>query len=96
MGNGHNGDGLSQGEVVSHFTTSSELTLNHGIKSVTADEKKTVIAELHQANRILKKRKARIEVQPTGMEMLDHIVLTFVYAEYKRRKRVSRARSSGG
>jgi hypothetical protein len=75
---------------------SSESTLNHGIKLVTADETKTVIAELHQAKRILRKRKARIEIQPAGIEMLDHIVLTFVYAEYKRRKRVNRARSSGG
>jgi hypothetical protein len=74
---------------------SPESTLNHGMKLVTADEKKTVIAEFHRACHILKKRKARIEVQPAGMEMLDHIVLTFAYAGYKRRERIRRA-SSGG
>ena len=70
--------------------------MNHGMKLVTADEKKTVIAEFHRACHILRKRKARIEVQPAGMEMLDYIVLTFVYAEYNRRERVRRARSAGG
>jgi hypothetical protein len=74
---------------------SPESTLNRGMKLVTADEKKTVIAEFHRTCNILKKRKARIEVQPAGMEMLDYIVLTFAYAEYKRRERVRRA-SSGG
>jgi hypothetical protein len=71
-------------------------TLNHGMKLVTVDEKKTVIAEFHRAHSILKKQKARIEVQPAGMTMLDYIVLTFVFAENKRRERETRAESSGG
>ena len=70
--------------------------LNLGMKLVTTDEKKTVIAEFHRAHYVIKKRKARIEVQPAGMGMLDYIVLTFVFAEQKRRERESRARSSGG
>ena len=70
--------------------------MNHGMKLVTADEKKTVIAEFHRECNILKKQKARIEVQPAGMEMLDYIVLTFVFAENKRRERETRAHSAGG
>ena len=71
-------------------------TLNHSMKLVTTDEKKTVIAEYRRARHVLEKQKARIEVQPAGMGMLDYIVLTFVFAETKRRERVRRARSSGG
>ena len=58
-----------------------------GIKLVTTDEKKTVIAEFHRAHHIIKKRKARLEVQPAGMHTLDYIVLTFVFVEHKRRER---------
>jgi len=65
-------------------------------KLVTTDSKKTVIAEFHRARYLVKKRKARLEIQPAGMEMLDYIILTFVFAEHKRRERESRARSSGG
>ena len=46
-----------------------------------------MIAEFHRAHHITKKRKARLEVQPAGMRMLDYIVLTFVFAEHKRRER---------
>ena len=60
---------------------------NRDFKLVTTDEKKTVIAEFHRAHHIIKKRKARIEVQPAGMHMLDYIVLTFVIVENKRRER---------
>ena len=66
------------------------------MKLVTADEKKTVIAEFHRAHHILKKQKARIEVQPAGMAMLDYLVLTFVFAENKRRERETRAKTGGG
>ncbi|KAF9644778.1 hypothetical protein BDM02DRAFT_843365 [Thelephora ganbajun] len=65
-------------------------------KLVTTDEKKTVIAEFHRAHYFMKRRKARLEVQPAGMHMLDYIVLTFVFAEDKRRERERRANSSGG
>ena len=71
-------------------------TLNYDMKLVTADEKKKVIAEFHRAHYITKKQKARLEVQPEGMDMLDYIVLTFVFAENKRRERENAASSSGG
>jgi len=64
-------------------------------KLVTTDGKKTVVAQFHRAHYIRNKRKARLEVQPAGMEMLDYIVLTFVFAESKRREREARARSGG-
>lgn len=60
---------------------------NRDFKLVTTDEKKTVIAEFHRAHHIIKKRKARLEVQPAGVHMLDYIVLTFVIVENKRRER---------
>ena len=69
------------------FTSPPLSVLNLVTKLVTADEKKTVIAEFHRAHYIMKRQKARLEVQPAGMDMLDHIVLTFVFAEYKRRER---------
>ena len=54
---------------------------------VTADEKETVIAEFHCPNYLIGKQKGKLEVRAEGMEMLDYIVLTFVYVEYKRRQR---------
>lgn len=62
------------------------LTLNYSLKLVTADENKTVIAKFHRAHHFLKKKRARLEVQPAGMEMLDYIILTFVIVENKRRE----------
>ena len=74
-------------------------TLNaiRGLKLVTMDGKKTEIAKFHRARRFpkSKRRKARLEVQPAGMGMLDHIILTFVLAEQIRRKRKRRAQSGG-
>jgi len=60
---------------------------------VTADEK-TVIAEFHRPNYFTNKQKARIDVQPAGMGMLDHIVLTFVFVDQARREREAGARST--
>ena len=94
MGDGRIWDELPQGEFFPPSSTPS--TLNLHMELVTADDNKTVIAEFHPARYIIKKRKARLEVQPAGMEMLEYIVLTFVFAERKRRERESRARSSGG
>jgi hypothetical protein len=68
------------------------LMMNHGMKLFITDEKKTEIAKFYRAHHFRKKRKARLEVQPAGMDMLDHIVLTFVFAESKRRDREARAR----
>ena len=66
------------------------------LKLVTTNEKKKVIAEFHRAHYIMKRQKARLEVQPAGMDMLDYIVLTFVFTEDKRRERERRTRSNGG
>ena len=72
--------------------------VTRAMKLVTTDEKKTEIAEYHRAHHFTRKEKPRLEVQQTGMDMLDHIVLTFVFAENKRREREARARAarSGG
>ena len=94
MGDGRNGDELPQGEFVLHLT--SLLDAEQGMKLVTADEKKTVIAEFHRAHYFRKKQKARLEVHQAGMDLLDDIILTFVFAENKRRERETRARASGG
>ena len=78
---------------VSQLSTSPEsFVLNHGLKLVTTDESKTVIAQFHRAHHFTRKEKAKLEVQPAGMDMLDYIVLTWVFAENKRRER----ESSGG
>jgi membrane-anchored protein YejM (alkaline phosphatase superfamily) len=89
MGDGFDGGKLSQGTFLftPHKHERSVLTSDWGIKLVTTDEKKTVIAEFHRAHHIINKRKARLEVQPAGMRMLDYIVLTFVFVEHKRRER---------
>ena len=88
--------GMSYPKVRILFTSPPLSVLNRVTKLVTADEKKTVIAEFHRAHYISKKQKARLEVQPAGMDMLDYIILTFVFAEQKRREREARARSGGG
>ena len=89
---------LSQGELASHPRPRTPA-LNRGTKLVTTDGKKTVIAEFHRAHHFTRKEKAKLEIQPAGMDMLDHIVLTWVFAESKRRDRETRAKaasSSGG
>ena len=88
--------GMSYPKVSWSSASSVSLMLNYGMKLVTTDEKKTVVAEFHRAHHITKRQKARLEVQPAGMGMLDYIVLTFVFAENKRRERERRAKSSGG
>lgn len=88
--------GMSYPKVRQFPVSPVSLMLNHDIKLVTVDENKTVIAEFHRAHHFIKKQKARLEVHPAGMGMLDYIVLTFVFAEDKRRERERRARSSGG
>ena len=94
MGYGRIWDELSQGEyIIPPFPPSSAL--NRVVKLVTADDKKA-IAEFHRAHHFTKKQKARLEVQPAGMDMLDYIILTFVFAEDKRRERERRAHSGGG
>jgi hypothetical protein len=57
------------------------------LKLVTADEEKKLIAEFHRAHKIMKKEKAKLEVQAAGMHMLDYIILTLVIAEQTRRDR---------
>jgi len=62
---------------------------------VTMDEEKTELAKFHRAHHFTKRQKARLEVQPAGMGMLDHIVLTFVVVECNRRERERGANGSG-
>lgn len=97
MGHGRDGVGISQGELISALRYPPAH--NRGMKLVTTDGKKTVIAEFHRAHHFTRREKAKLEVQPAGMDMLDHIVLTWVFAESKRRDRQTRvkaASSSGG
>ena len=70
--------------------------LNHIVKLVTTDEKKTVVAEFHPANYLAKRRKARLEVHHAGIDMLDYIILTFVFVENKRRVREESIAESSG
>ena len=92
MGIGRIRHELPQGKSIFDFLRYSTLKL--GAKLVTADENK-VVAEFHRAHYITRRQKARLEVQPAGMDMLDHIVLTFVFAEDKRRERERRTTYSG-
>ena len=65
------------------------------MKLVTTDEKKTVIAEFHRAHYFTRKEKAKLDVQPAGMAMLDYIVLTWMYVENKRRERETGGDTTG-
>lgn len=94
MGDGPLRDELSQGEYI--LRPSAVLEANRIMKLVSTDGEKTVIAKFHRARHLIKPRKAQLEVQPAGMEMLDYIVLTFVFAETKRRQREAAAKSAGG
>jgi len=69
--------------------------LNHGIKLVTTDGKKTVIAKYHRAHYFTRREKAKLDVQPEGMAMLDYIILTWMYVENKRRERETGGDSTG-
>jgi len=88
--------GMNLPKVCLFFTSLGSSTLNHGIKLVTTDGKKTAVAEFHRARSFTKKQKVRLEIQAVRMGILDHIVLPFVFAENKRREREGRAKSSGG
>lgn len=61
------------------------------------DGSKTVIAQFHRRN-FMSGQKAYLELTPMAMDMLDHIIVTFVFADKKRRDREKRARynSAGG
>ena len=74
-----------------HSLTGTLPALNHGLKLVTTDGEKTEIAKFHRARCFPKRQKARLEVQPAGMGMLDHM-----FAEQKRRERETAANSGGG
>ena len=78
--------GVDYPKVSTFLASPLSSTLNHIVKLVTTDEK-AVIAEFHPANYLAKRRKARLEVHPAGMDMLDYIILTFVFVENKRRVR---------
>jgi hypothetical protein len=79
--------GLHHPKVTSFPNSPAFQTLDHTMQLVTTDEQKRVIAEFHPAHHLINSRRARLEVQPEGMKMLDLIILTFVYVERKRRQR---------
>jgi len=85
--------GMNYPKVSQSPTPLGYSALNFRVKLVTTDEKKTIIAEFHRAHYFTKRQKARLEIQPAGMRMLDYIVLTWVFAEYKREERERRAKS---
>lgn len=88
MGDGFDGDELSQGMLPLIPSEPSSLTLpDCGVKLVTADDRKIVIAEYSSEHHFTKKRTARLEVQQSGMHMLDYIILTFIFVEYQRKVR---------
>lgn len=80
---------------VSSLSGLSACSALNVVKLVTIDEKKTVIAKFHRAQYFINKRKARLEVKPEGMDMLDYIVVTFVFVEQTRREREAAAKSCG-
>lgn len=85
--------GMNPGRVSPSPSLPVFPTLNSDLKLVTADEKKTVIAEFRRPCYLIKREKARLEVKPAGMDMLDYIVVTFVCVEQTRREREAAARS---
>ena len=86
--------GMSYPKVSVSFVSLPSQELSCVVKLVTTDEK-TVIAEFHRAHHFRRKEKPRLEVQPAGMDMLDDIILTFVFADSKRRERETRLRAAG-
>ena len=62
-------------------------------KLVTSDEKKAVIAQFHHPHYFINKQKAKLEVQAAGMDMLDYIIVTFVFVEQPRKEREAAAKS---
>ena len=62
-------------------------------KLVTSDEKKAVIAQFHRPHYFINKQKAKLKVQAAGMDMLDYIIVTFVFVEQTRREREAAAGS---
>ena len=87
--------GMNYPKVSSFLTSPESSALNHGMKLVTTDAKKTVIAEFHRAHYFTRKEKAKLDVQPAGMAMLDYIILTWLYVENKRRERETGGDSTG-
>jgi len=61
------------------------LSATRGPKLVIDDADKTLMAQFHPPP-FLKKGKAYLEVTPTGMSMLDQIVVTFIPMEVDRRR----------
>jgi len=52
---------------------------------VIDDPDKTLIAQFHEAS-LFKKEKSYLEVTLAGMGMLDHIIVTFIPVEVRRRE----------
>jgi len=55
------------------------------LQLVIDDPNETLIARFHPAS-LFKKEKSYLEVTPAGMDMLDHILVTFIPVEVRRRQ----------
>ena len=84
--------GMNPGRV-SVFPDSLISSPLNGAKLVTSNEKKTVIAQFHCPHYFINKQKAKLEVQAAGMDMLDYIIVTFVFVEQPRKEREAAAKS---
>jgi len=56
-------------------------------KLILDDGSETIIAQFHAQPNPFNKRKAYLEITPRGMDILDHVILTFVIVEKTRRDR---------
>ena len=63
-----------------NFTHSAK----HQSQLVIDNPDKTLIAQFHEAS-LFKRNKSYLEVTPAGMDMLDHIIVTFIPVEVRRR-----------
>ena len=85
--------GTNPGKVSVFSNPPASSRLNNNLELVTTDEKKTVIAEFRRPRHFINKQGARLEIQPAGMDMLDYIIVTFVYVEQTRMEREAAAKS---
>ncbi|KDQ54056.1 hypothetical protein JAAARDRAFT_196820 [Jaapia argillacea MUCL 33604] len=62
---------------------------NHSMKLVLDDTSDTIVVKFHEGSPgyLSPKRRSYLEIFPNGQHMIDIIVATFVYAEWKRRAR---------
>lgn len=67
-----------------HYSLKRARLTKRDPQLVIDDPSNTLIAQFHGGS-LFKKEKAYLEVTPAGMGMLDHIVVTFIPVEVRRR-----------